>query len=161
LHGGHSLIIGDGKHSLLVKCWHGCDSLEVLIELRRMGLNNPSPRIVYEDRRENGDDDDRRRNYALSIWRASWRGEGSPVETYLASRGITLDPWPATLRFHPRCPRTGEPLPAMLGLVEHVERGPIGIHRSYLKADGSAKAEVDSPAHCQHGRRCPRLELRT
>jgi hypothetical protein len=31
----------------------------------------------------------------------------------------------------------------MLGLVEHVEHGPIGIHRTYLKDDGSGKAEVD------------------
>jgi hypothetical protein len=144
LHGGRSLIIGDGKRSLLVKCWGGCDSLDVLVGLRRLGLNAPAARIIYEDRRER-DDDDRRRDYALSIWRASWRGEGSLAATYLASRGIKLDPWPATLRFHPRCPRPEKatPLPAMLGLVEHVERGPVGIHATYLKDDGSGKAEVE------------------
>ena len=49
---------------------------------------------------------------------------------YLASRGISFDHWPASLRFHPHCPRPKddagnfvEPLPAMVSLVEHVERG--------------------------------------
>jgi hypothetical protein len=38
----------------------------------------------------------------------------------------------------------------MLGLVEHVKRGPIGIHRTYLKDDGSGKAEVE-PAKAMLG----------
>ena len=151
LHGGRSLIVSDGDRRLLVKCWSGCDSIDVLAELRRMGLNSAEhrpvrPRII-EDRR---DDEDRRRDYALRIWHESWRGEGSLAAIYLASRAIKLDCWPPSLRFDPHCPRPRDdngniatPLPAMLGLVEHVERGPIGIHATYLKPDGTGKAEVE------------------
>jgi putative DNA primase/helicase len=30
----------------------------------------------------------------------------------------------------------------LLGLVEHVERGIVGIHRTYLRIDGTAKADI-------------------
>jgi len=61
-----------------------------------------------------------------------------------------LAQWPASLRFHPRCPRPRDDagnfvslLPAMVGLVEHVERGPIGVHITFLLPDGRGKAAVE------------------
>jgi hypothetical protein len=58
------------------------------------------------------------------------------VTHYLAGRGIVLERWPTSLRWHPRCPRPhGEPMPAMVALVEHVARGIVGIHRTYLTPD--------------------------
>jgi hypothetical protein len=57
--------------------------------------------------------------------------------------------WPSSLRFHPNCPRPKDkegnflaPLPAMVALVEHVGRGPVAVHCTYLRPDGSAKAEL-------------------
>src|SRR5262249_24026816 len=42
----------------------------------------------------------------------------------------------AVLRYHPRCQHpSGEPMPAMVALVEHVSRGIVGVHRTYLTAD--------------------------
>jgi len=38
VHGGGSLTLRDGRDGLLVKCWAGCNSGEVLAELRRLGL---------------------------------------------------------------------------------------------------------------------------
>jgi phage/plasmid primase-like uncharacterized protein len=33
----------------------------------------------------------------------------------------------------------------MVTLVEHVERGPVAIHATYLKPDGSSKADIEKP----------------
>jgi putative DNA primase/helicase len=33
----------------------------------------------------------------------------------------------------------------MVALVEHVERGPTGIHCTYLRPDGNGKADVEKP----------------
>ena len=37
------------------------------------------------------------------------------------------------------------PLPAMVALVEHVERGPVAVHCTYLRPDGSGKADIEKP----------------
>ena len=85
---------------------------------------------------------------------AQGHGAGTIVSRYLANRGIELEHWPASLRFHPRCPRPRDdagnlvsPLPAMVALVEHVERGPVAVHCTYLRPDGSEKADL--PKHKQ------------
>src|SRR6516165_11138389 len=86
LHGGRSLIVSDGEHRLLVKCWGGCDSLDVLAEFRRMGMVNAYSAPDQVDHR--ADEDRRRCEYALRIWNCSWHGGGSPASIYLASRGL-------------------------------------------------------------------------
>jgi putative DNA primase/helicase len=55
----------------------------------------------------------------------------------------------ANLRYHLGCPRPRDdagnfvpPLPAMLALVEHSERGPMAIHATYY---GSGKAAIANP----------------
>jgi putative DNA primase/helicase len=73
---------------------------------------------------------------ARRIWAAAHDARRSPVATYLAGRGITIDP-PPSLRWAPRCWHrdTSANLPAMIARVEHVERGLVGCHRTYLTAD--------------------------
>jgi putative DNA primase/helicase len=89
---------------------------------------------------------------AVKIWRNTERGPGTIAEAYLANRGIELDPWPPSLRFHPRCPRPkGDdenfltPLPAMVALIEHVELGPVAVHCTYLQPDNGGKATIEKP----------------
>ncbi len=55
---------------------------------------------------------------------------------YLANRGINIPP-PATLRWSPRCwhREARQTLPAMVAVVEHVERGIVGVHRTYFTPD--------------------------
>lgn len=154
VHGGRSLVIRDGDGDrVLATCWAGCDRLDVLAELRRCGLldrrTDFAPRIISPPRR---DGDARRTARALKICRDTQRGAGTIVARYLASRGIVLDRWPASLRFNPRCPRPKDkagnfvaPQPAMVGLVEHVERGPVAVHCTYLRQDGAGRADVEKP----------------
>ena len=154
LHGGLSLVVRDSEGgNLLVTCWGGCDRLDVLAELRRHGLFegrvNNAQRIISPPR---PNDVTSRTARALTIWSDTRRGAGTIAARYLASRGIVLDQWPASLRFHPHCPRPKDdagnfvsPLPAMVALVEHVEHGPMAVHCTYLRLDGTSKADIEKP----------------
>ena len=78
---------------------------------------------------------------AIKLWAETVPAVGSPVDAYLASRGVELPP-DAEVGFHPRCPRGTERLPAMVALMRDVRTNePRGIHRTYLRPDGLAKAD--------------------
>lgn len=145
-----SCSLADGENGkLLVKCWAGCDSRDVLAALRERGLlaGNPVAAHIRHQQAENTKTDAQkytaRIEIALRWWRASRPAADSPVATYLRGRGITLSLLPM-LRYHPalRHPDGGN-WPAMVALVRHgVDNRPIGIHRTFLARDGSGKAAV-------------------
>jgi hypothetical protein len=92
---------------LLAWCFGGCNSRDVLAELRRRGLldrranDRRAPAARTSDR-----DDAVRTARALAIWREARSAVGTIVESYLRSRGLFLNAWPAALRFHPTCSQT-------------------------------------------------------
>jgi putative DNA primase/helicase len=145
IHGGHSLFVRDGDFGrILVFCHGGCDARDVLAELRRSGFLGSSSEDyqLQPIPRHDHPDEAARTARALAIWREAQPAKGTIAETYLANRGLALL-LPDCLRFHPECPHpSGASLPAMIGLVEHVTRGPTAIHRTFLAADGSGKAAV-------------------
>jgi hypothetical protein len=150
LHGGHSLVVRDGEAGrILATCFGGCDRLDVLAELHRCGLlagsvTNHRPYAAGPHRTDTGHTDDARRIiWARRIWDAALPAAGSPVAPYLVGRCITMPP-PPSLRWAPRCwhGEARRELPAMVARVEHVERGFVGVHRTYLRADGSGKADL-------------------
>lgn len=152
LHNGRSLMLRDGDGGrLLAMCWAGCERLYVLAELRRRGLFGGAgytPRTIISTSRDH-DNLSRRIAHALRIWSGAQSGAGTIASRYLASRGLVFDLWPPSLRFHPRCPRPRDkagnvvpPMPAMVALVEHGERGPVGVHCTFLRSDGSSKADT-------------------
>src|SRR5262249_22027161 len=151
IHNGRNLTLRDGDGGcVLVTCWGGCDRLDVLHELRRLGLlpghptacRRPSNRTLQRN-------DAARTARALAMWREATTAVGAIVEGYLRNRGIVFDDWPPALRFHPACQRPRDEegnfrpqLPAMLALVEHVQRGPVAVHATYLRRDGSGNADI-------------------
>ena len=100
-----SLSISSGKDGkVLVHCHAGCNQRDVFIAiLRKRGLGGSSGRHKRKDRvadEKDADADARKRTaFALAIWRACGPAEATPVQTYLAARGIDL-PLPDALRFH-------------------------------------------------------------
>jgi putative DNA primase/helicase len=82
---------------------------------------------------------------ALGVWREARPAAGTIVETYLERRGLRLpEHSDEVLRFHPACPRGADRLPAMLGLMRDIAGDrPAGVHRTFLSADGHAKAAVE------------------
>ena len=92
---------------------------------------------------------EKRARQALAVWTEAKPIVGTPAETYLRGRGLTLD-LPATLRFHPAAwhGASARPLPAMVALVEGCSLP--AVHRTYLSPDGSGKAAVE-PAKAMLG----------
>ena len=73
------------------------------------------------------------------LWSEAVPIAGTIAETYLTdARGNTLPTWPADLRFHPRCPRGAERLPALLAAMRDPATGEgVGLHRTFLARDGT------------------------
>ncbi|MDA1311286.1 MAG: toprim domain-containing protein [Proteobacteria bacterium] len=142
---------GDGK--VLFRCHAGCDQAQVLGALRGLGLWEPSRRHVsgrngYKLRQSANTtlerNNTKRTETALRIWQASAPSSGTPVESYLQSRGLHLH-LPSTLSFHIGLKHpSGGRWPAMVALVTRgTDDTPLAIHRTFLTRDGSCKAPVD------------------
>jgi putative DNA primase/helicase len=85
-----------------------------------------------------------RTEFAQRLWRASTPANGTIVENYLRSRCIKI--LPPSLRFnscmkHP----VGIFAPGMVAIVQGPDGQLTAIHRTFLKDDGSGKAELDPP----------------
>jgi putative DNA primase/helicase len=139
----------DGK--VLVRCHAGCEQERVIAALRGRGLwGERSPRSSSGTarrkpvEREPDGDDAKRTEGALAIWQSATPAPGTPVATYLASRGIHLPP-PNALHFHPGLKHpSGAFWPGMVALVTSgIDGTPIAIHRTFLARDGGGKAPVD------------------
>ena len=138
-------------NKVLVRCHAGCDQERVIAALRGRGLwaeNGPrslsrmARRTLIE--RKPDHDDAKRTQAALAIWQHAKPAQRTPVETYLASRGICV-PTPDALRFHAGLKHpSGGIWPAMVALVTRGSDGtPLAIHRTFLERGGGGKAPVD------------------
>jgi DNA primase len=148
-----SLSISSGRDGkVLVRCHAGCDQHDVIAILRGRGLWETTGRALgrfarkRQDRVPDEPDADalKRSEAAFALWQESRPVGGTPVATYLRSRGLDLPASP-TLRFHAGLKHpSGGVWPAMVGLVTRGSTGsPIAIHRSFLARNGDGKAPVD------------------
>jgi putative DNA primase/helicase len=151
---GGTLAVRDAPSGgVRVRCHAGCRDSAVLAELRRRGLveakagrkkmATPDPEAAERQRQEALRDRNRRIQIASWIWRDTTPANFI-IETYLGGR-LILAPIPSTIRLHwsLRHREAGCKRPAMVGLVEHVTDGPVGVHCTYLAVDGSCKASVE------------------
>jgi putative DNA primase/helicase len=144
---GPTLALRDGNRGgLIAVCHAGCVRADILAELRRRGLiggsdrGRPVPVTVRSDDRE---DAARRLALARRLWDTAQDARRSPVVAYLAGRGIK-QPLPPSLRWAPACRHpSGIHLPAMVGKVVDVGGALIGLHRTFLRPDGSGKAAIE------------------
>jgi hypothetical protein len=76
---------------------------------------------------------------------------GTIAETYLRSRGITADLDYPALGFLANCYYRAEdnpepkPLPALIARVTDLNGRTMGVHRTWLRADGGGKADLPEP----------------
>ncbi len=144
-----SLSIRDGDDGrLLLKCFSGCDSREILKTLSGMGLLDGLAPV----RRPEPQKPVNRAKTLNRIW-----GESIPIEgegivaKYMASRGIIFEDWPLDLREHPQMAvyadgkKTGQVFPALVAIIRNEEGQPSGLHVTFLKSDGNRKAEIENP----------------
>lgn len=145
-------IQGAANGTVLVRCHAGCDQSRVIAALRASGLwQGRSERRHQDDRptrresdRQRDRDDIVRTEAAISIWAAAKPAMGTPVETYLHSRGLSL-PVPNALRFHAGLKHpSGGVWPAMVALVTSgTQNASLAIHRTFLADSGADKAPVE------------------
>lgn len=151
---GPTLALRDGAPGLIVHCHAGCHSDDLLRELRRLGLldvDAVGDRFDPAEAERQREADARRRQQRVSEALDYWHHEtvpaqGTIVERYWAARGLTDLPIPPTIRASRSwLPHAEGRRPALIALVEHLEHGPVAIHRTWLAIDGSQKASFRNP----------------
>jgi hypothetical protein len=152
-----SLFVKDGHTRLLVTCFAGCDSREVLAEIWRHGLSNGAlPRSFLDPKTSSGDhfhEEYKRQQSekAAWLWSRSRSVEGTPAERYLRQARCYSGPIPKTLGFLP--PIRPDHHPAMIGAYSLVDEPAPGVlsrpcnvtavHLTLLQTDGSGKADLE------------------
>lgn len=137
----------DGIH--LIMAWKGVDwrdasrMVDDILGNHRFEPGKPKSEMSKDDRRK----------MMLDVYRETVEVKpGDLVHTYLESRRIAERIYPAALRFAPRM-RDGDGgvRPCMVALVGvHGDKGDNGqqrfttMHRTFLRPDGSGKAEMES-----------------
>lgn len=89
---------------------------------------------------------------ALAIWHEAIPIQGTVAEVYLSARGLVGETSTA-LRYHPalRHPNATGTFPALVALIRSTTTGePVAVHRTYLRRDGTGKADV-APAKATKG----------
>lgn len=102
------------------------------------------PARVSEMAGAEADETRKRMERARKIWNEALPAQGTMVERYLESRGIGRIAIPPVLRFHPKVwhPETQTNHPAMIAaIIDCRGRQIMGIHRTYLTADGRSKLQ--------------------
>jgi hypothetical protein len=155
-----NLTLRDSGRRLLIKCFNGCTGKAVLAELRRRGLHGsskgngaappeePETRVEHEAKAQSAKNKRQQRiDNAMWIWRNnSYPAGDTLIETYLYSRLLQFRPPPPALRltYGARPPQSTLAYPAMLGLVEHVRDGAVGVHFTAVDpVDASIKPLID------------------
>ncbi len=88
---------------------------------------------------------------ALALWNGAEPASGTPAGRYLAGRGLPDLARSPALRWRLDVPHPeGGRLPAMLALVMDAAGAPVAVHRTYLRRDGTGKADV-TPAKASLG----------
>jgi putative DNA primase/helicase len=144
-----SLSIREENGEARFHCFKGCSYCAIITalgdqpRLRAFGFPSASPTLVSRrTSKPSAPGDAERTASALRIWRATKPATGTLVESYLHARAITLA-IPPSLRFHGGLKHpTGIDLPAMVAAVQNMDGAIVAIHRTFLKKDGSGKANV-------------------
>lgn len=165
--GGGAPLAGDGFNLLEhVHGWSASEALHHVADV--LGLREGRELPPVQDRRpERAEPDpaevERTRARFNRLWQATVpldHADAEPARRYLAARGLSAlverDDLPADVRLHPALPYwltgdDGRPqriaeLPALLALVRAPDGSPVGLHSTWLRADGTGKAALTDAA---------------
>lgn len=119
---------------------------------RRM-TNSERQREEAARRREQENERKRKLLHCGQVWAESVEAHNTIVEAYLRSRGID-SAIPSSLRFHPAAPSSyggAQRGPAMIARVDDAAGQLIGVHLTFLRPDGSGKADSGGAAKLMFG----------
>jgi phage/plasmid primase-like uncharacterized protein len=123
----------------------GCSfgDLAAALGLSAGDFTKPDPAEAARRHAEQRAEAEKKARQAMAVWTESQPIGGTVAEAYLRGRGLTCA-LPETLRFHPACWHiSAQRLPALVALVEGCDLP--AVHRTWLRADGSAKTAVEPP----------------
>lgn len=149
----NALTLADGRNGLLVlDCKKSaCAFLDILAAagVRSGDYTPPDAATIAQRECEAKAEAEKRAAQAKRLWDEAQPIAGTAAETYLRGRGITCRLL-RTLRFHGACWHgvTAKRYPALVAAVQG--SGLPAVHRTYLRPDGSGKAELD-PAKAMLG----------
>lgn len=97
--------------------------------------------------------DDERTKALRAVWANTAPVQpGDLAHAYLTARGVGELIYPKALRFGPALmDGEGGVRPCMVGIVSDVTGKPVTLHRTFLRPDGLAKAEMSSPRKLMPG----------
>ena len=149
----NALTLADGRNGRLVlDCKKSaCAFLDILgaVGLRAGDDTPPDAATLAHRQAEAKAEAQRKAAQAKRLWQEAQPIAGTIAETYLRGRGITCD-LPPTLRFHGACwhGAMARHYPALVAAVQGA--GLPAVHRTYLRPDGTGKADVE-PAKAMLG----------
>jgi len=146
-----ALTLADGGAGLLLHCKKsGCTFRDILTAagITPGSFAAPDPVAIAQREAERRAEYRKREAQALRLWREAMPIGDTIAARYLRGRGITCA-LPATLRFAPTCWHpTAKRFPALVAMVEGADA--FAAHRTFLRADGLGKADVE-PAKAMLG----------
>lgn len=151
--GQNALTLADGRNGRLVAhCKRsGCAFTDILCAagLRSGDYRPPDAATLAQREADAKAEAQRKAAQAKRLWLEAKPIAGTLAEAYLRGRGITCE-LPPTLRFHGACWHgpTAKRYPAMVAAVQGA--GAAALHRTFLRPDGSGKADID-PAKAMLG----------
>ena len=137
----HERRIGGGVLELIIR-ERGGTKAEARRWLKERGsYTRPDPAIIAQRRAGERARAGKKSRQALAVLHETWPIGGTLAETYLRGRGINCE-LPCSLRFAPDCWHgpSARRYPAMVAMIEG--SGMAAIHRTYLRPDGSGKADI-------------------
>jgi phage/plasmid primase-like uncharacterized protein len=150
-----AFMLADGQRGVVGFCASCGDRDGIWAAIRDPGT---APLRTGAGAREQDDPRDAQRKLERmrGLWDAAAPVPASPAAVYLGVRGLAHLVRCPELRFHPACPHPsgtiGAPvrLPAMIAAVRDADGALAALHRTYLRRDGSAKADIE-PAKASLG----------
>jgi hypothetical protein len=140
--GKASLTVRVGERAVLFHCFAGCTPESIMSALRSGKIIAPIDHDPGERRQAKSDF----KKLALSIWRFADPFAGTLADRYLRSRAII--PTGVAARYDAKCQfGAGEEkafAPALIVPIEE-DSGVVAIHRTFLNADGTGKADIEEP----------------
>jgi putative DNA primase/helicase len=140
-----AFVLADGNFGPIGWC-ASCGNREAIAEALGGGQHKAGVQLPRE---RDARDLQKRLDRAEKIWRGSEPVLGTPAANYLNVRGIGHLITCSELRFRADCPHPSGSLerlvrlPALVAAVRDADGRLVGVHRTYLKRDGSGKAEAE------------------
>jgi phage/plasmid primase-like uncharacterized protein len=149
-----AFVLTEGKYGAAIGWCASCQNRDAIAAMLGGGRRNGGPAPKPPPRA--ADDVRKRVERAEKLWLGRLALLNSVAAVYLEVRGIAHLVACVDLGYHPSCPHPTSSfehpvrLPALLGAVRDMNGKFVGIHRTFLRRDGSGKADIE-PAKASLG----------